>query len=211
MMFGSGSGAGSAEHPGGAASANEGSSTATDARVFLRGAQTHTTFRLHLHRQHAELEYRHHRHGRWCWSSGARDRSTTMRVNNDSAGATPPPFFRSRVRSRAAKASAIGGRLPTLFLSFQTPGTRLCAAIATPPKSRSPGLHLELLCDPSSKTRFPSSFSHVPLQRFLGFNAMETPRVSGSGRNWVGTLRAGSYGYSASFLAVRDPTCSASA
>ena len=39
------------------------------------------------------------------------------------------------------------------FSSSQTPDARLRAAIATPPKFRSPGLHLELLRDPSFKTR----------------------------------------------------------
>jgi hypothetical protein len=120
------------------------------------------------------------------------DRTTTTRVSS-SAGAIPPPprpsssfpfffpspsFFRSRVWSRAAKASAIGGLSPTLFSSSQTPDARLRAAIATPPKFRSPGLHLELLRDPSWKTRFHFYIfpvlvlAHVPLQTFLDFNAI---------------------------------------
>jgi hypothetical protein len=108
------------------------------------------------------------------------DRTTTTRVSS-SAGATPPPrppFFCSRVWSRAAKASAIGGLSPTLFSSSQTPDARLRAAIATPPKFRSPGLHLELLRDPSWKTRFHFYIfpvlvlAHVPLQTFLDFNAI---------------------------------------
>jgi hypothetical protein len=40
-----------------------------------------------------------------------------------------PSSFRSRVWSRAAKASALGGVSLTLFSSFQTLDTRLCAAI----------------------------------------------------------------------------------
>jgi hypothetical protein len=118
------------------------------------------------------------------------DRTTTTRVSS-SAGATPPPpptssfpfffpsssFFRSRVWSRNAKASAIGALSPTLFSSSQTPDARLRAAIAAPPKFRSPGLHLELLRDPSWKTRihfylFPILvLAHIPLQTFLDFNA----------------------------------------
>ncbi len=120
------------------------------------------------------------------------DRTTTTRVSS-SAGATPPPpplttssfpfffpsssFFRSRVWSRNAKASAIGALSPTLFSFPQTPDARLRAAITAPPKFRSPGLHLELLRDPSWKTRihfylFPILvLAHIPLQTFLDFNA----------------------------------------
>ena len=111
------------------------------------------------------------------------DRTTTTRVSS-SAGANPPlhpPSFPcSRVwSSRAAKASAIGGLSPTaLFSSSQTPDARLRDAIATPPKFRSPGLHLELLRDPSWKSRihfylFPILvLAHVPLQTFLVFNTL---------------------------------------
>ena len=125
------------------------------------------------------------------------DRTTTTRVSSN-AGAThphphtlPPPrpsfsfpffpsssFFRARVWSRATKASAIGALSPTLFSSSQAPDVRLRAALATPPKFRSPGLHLELLRDPSWKTRihfylFPILvLAHVPLQTFLDFNAI---------------------------------------
>ena len=57
---------------------------------------------------------------------------------------------------------------------------RLGAAIAIPPKSdfRGPGLHLELLSDPSWKTRihfylFPILvLTHVPLQMFFDFYAI---------------------------------------
>ena len=48
----------------------------------------------------------------------------------------------------------------------------------TPPKIRSPGLHLELLRDPPWKTRilfylFPTLvLTHVPPQTFLDFNAI---------------------------------------
>ena len=119
------------------------------------------------------------------------DRTTTTRVSS-SAGALPPPrpssssfpfsssfFSRSRVLwSRAAKVSAIGALSPTLFSSSQTPDARLRAAIAAPPKFRSPGLHLELLRDPSWRTRlhfylFPVLvLAHVPLQTFLDFNTI---------------------------------------
>jgi len=115
------------------------------------------------------------------------DRTTTTRVSS-TAGATPlhlPPslpffpsfIFRSRVWSRA-KPSALAGLSPTLLSSSQTPDARLRAAIAAPPKFRSPGLHLELLRDPSWKTRlhfylFPFLvFAHVPLQTYLDFNAI---------------------------------------
>jgi hypothetical protein len=94
------------------------------------------------------------------------------------------PFLRSRAAATVAastspSASALGGLSPTLLSSFQqTPDARLRAAIAAPPKFRSPGLHLELLRDPSWKTRlhfylFPVLvFAHVPLQTFLDFNTV---------------------------------------
>lgn len=77
------------------------------------------------------------------------------------------------------------------------------AASAAQPKFRSPGLHLELLRDPSWKTRlhfylFPLLvLAHIPIQTFLDFNAVfilievakfpnpDAPGVPGSGRNWV--------------------------
>lgn len=77
------------------------------------------------------------------------------------------------------------------------------AAGAVQPKFRSSGLHLELLRDPSWKTRlhfymFPLLvFAHIPIQTFLDFNAVfimielarfpnpDAPGVPGSGRNWV--------------------------
>ena len=128
--------------------------------------------------------------------SGARREPTeraTTRVSSN-AGAAPPPlptpstprfpslpflpfFFRSRVWSRATT-SALEGRSPTLFSSSQTPDARVRAATAAPPKFRAPGLHLELLRDPSWKTRlhfylFPFIvLAHVPLQTFLDFNAV---------------------------------------
>ena len=113
------------------------------------------------------------------------DRTTTTRVSS-TAGVAPttlPPLlpsflpFLPRVWSRA-KASALDGLSPTLFSSSQTPDARLRAAFAAPPKFRSPGLHLELLRDPSWKTRlhfylFPLLvLAHVPLQTFLDFNAV---------------------------------------
>ncbi|KAF8497888.1 hypothetical protein F5888DRAFT_1803346 [Russula emetica] len=65
------------------------------------------------------------------------DRTTMTRVSS-SAGATPPPSFLLHLSS----APVYG----------PTPDARLRAAIATPPKFRSPDLHLELLHDPSYKT-----------------------------------------------------------
>jgi hypothetical protein len=109
------------------------------------------------------------------------DRTTTTRVSSSARATTPlPPPFSRVVWSRAAKASAIGGLSPTTLFSSssQTPDARLRAAVATPPKFRSPGLHLELLRDPSWKTRihfylFPILvLAHVPLQTFLDFNAI---------------------------------------
>ncbi|KAI0266903.1 hypothetical protein BGY98DRAFT_462221 [Russula aff. rugulosa BPL654] len=82
------------------------------------------------------------------------------------------------------------------FSSSQTPDARLRAAIATPPKFRSPGLHLELLRDPSFKTRVHFYLwpflvlAHVPLQTFsisivAKFPNPNSPGVPGSGHNWV--------------------------
>jgi hypothetical protein len=119
---------------------------------------------------------------------GPTERSATTRVSSTAAAAPPPPprfpslpflplFFRSREWSRAT-ASALGGLSPTVFSSSQTPDARVRAAIAAPPKFRSPGLHLELLRDPSWMTRlhfylFPILvFAHVPLQTYLDFNAV---------------------------------------
>ncbi len=120
---------------------------------------------------------------------GSQDGSDDYPRRRSSAGATPPPtssfpfffpsssFFRSRVWSCNAKASAIGALSPTLFSSSQTPDARLRAAIMAPPKFCSPGLHLELLHDPSWKTHihfylFPILvLAHIPLQTFLDFNA----------------------------------------
>ncbi|KAI9453375.1 hypothetical protein F5148DRAFT_1277448 [Russula earlei] len=138
------------------------------------------------------------------------DRTTRVSSSTDAAPPHPrfpslpflPFLFRSRVWSRAS-ASAIGRPSPTLLSSSQTPDARLRVAIAAPPKFRSPGLHLELLRDPSWKTRlhfylFPLFvLAHVPLQTYLDFNAVfilieaakfpnpDAPGVPGSGRNWV--------------------------
>ena len=113
--------------------------------------------------------------------------TATPRVSSTVAGAShyrlpslpflPSSLFRSRVWSRA-KASALEGLSPTLLSSSQTPDARLRAASAAPPKFRSPGLHLELLRDPSWKTRlhfylFPLLvLAHLPLQSYLDFNAV---------------------------------------
>jgi hypothetical protein len=123
--------------------------------------------------------------------SGARrdptaDRTTTRVSSNAAPSPSTPRFpslsflpflFRPRVWSRATM-SAFGGRSPTLLSSPQTPDARVRAAIAAPPKFRAPGLHLELLRDPSWKTRlhfylFPFIvFAHMPLQTFLDLNAV---------------------------------------
>ncbi|KAI0251640.1 hypothetical protein BJV78DRAFT_1282308 [Lactifluus subvellereus] len=152
---------------------------------------------------------------------GTRRRLTdqTTRVSSTAPPPSSPRFLRtisvapfssflwSRATAAATatpSASALGGRSPTLLSSSQqTPDARLRAAIAAPPKFRSPGLHLELLRDPSWKTRlhfyiFPVLvFAHLPLQTFLDFNAVfvliqvakfpnpDAPGVPGSGRNWV--------------------------
>jgi hypothetical protein len=100
----------------------------------------------------------------------------------------PFPFFSSLLRSCLGPRSRFpeGRRLsptptPTHFSSFkQTPDARLRAAIADPPRFRALGLHLELLRDPSWKTRlhfyaFPLLvFAHVPLQTFFDFNTLFT-------------------------------------
>jgi hypothetical protein len=117
------------------------------------------------------------------------DRTTTRVSSNAAAAPTTPstprfpslpflPFiFRSRVWSRVTT-SALGGLSPTLFSSSQTPDARVRAAIAAPPKFRAPGLHLELLRDPSWKTRihyylFPLIvLAHVPLQTYLDLNTV---------------------------------------
>jgi hypothetical protein len=108
------------------------------------------------------------------------DRTTTTRVS------PCHPFFSflslllSRVWSCAAKTSALGGLLLTLLSLFRHRIICLCTAITATPKLRSPGLHLEPLCDMSWKTRFhfypihsPSSSSPPrPLQTYLDFNAI---------------------------------------
>ena len=113
------------------------------------------------------------------------DRVATSRVSSSAGVTIPPPLlpplpfslFRLRVWSRA-KASALEKLSPTLLSSSQTPDARLRAATAAPPKFRSPGLHLELLRDPSWKTRlhfylFPLLvLAHLPLQTYLDFNAV---------------------------------------
>jgi len=110
---------------------------------------------------------------------------TTTRVSSFPFG------FGSRIWSRAT-ASPLG-QSPTLL--SQTPdathshsharlrsaaaaAAAAAAASAAQPKFRSPGLHLELLRDPSWKTRFHFYmfrllvFAHIPLQTFLDFNAV---------------------------------------
>ncbi|KAI9456816.1 hypothetical protein BJY52DRAFT_1187652 [Lactarius psammicola] len=135
---------------------------------------------------------------------------TTTRVSSFPFG------FGSRIWSRAT-ASPLG-HSPTLL--SQTPdathshshgrlrsaaaaAAAAAAASAAQPKFRAPGLHLELLRDPSWKTRlhfylFPLLvFAHIPMQTFFDFNAVfilievakfpnpDAPGVPGSGRNWV--------------------------
>ncbi|KAI0263628.1 hypothetical protein BC834DRAFT_844491 [Gloeopeniophorella convolvens] len=122
-------------------------------------------------------------------AAARRDRDATDQTRVSSLAA--PPLLSSRVWSRAT------GRSPTLL------SQALRARAAAPPRFRAQGLHLELLRDPSWKTRlhfylFPLLvFAHVPLQTFLDFNAVfmiievskfpnpVAPGVPGSGRNWV--------------------------
>ena len=121
--------------------------------------------------------------GAGAGGAGSRRELGTDRTRVSSSAGAPPrsssSFFCSLVWSRgAAKASAISGLSPTLFSSSQTPDARLRVAIATPPKFRSPGLHLELLRDPSFKTRIHFYLwpiiilAHVPLQTFLDLNTL---------------------------------------
>ena len=122
-------------------------------------------------------------------SSGAARRETdqtTTRVSSFMFG------LGSRIWSRAATSPP--GHSPTLL--SQTPvdaphshshgrlrsataaAAAAAAASAAQPKFRAPGLHLELLRDPSWKTRlhfylFPLLvLAHVPIQTFLDFNAV---------------------------------------
>jgi hypothetical protein len=91
----------------------------------------------------------------------------------------------SRIWSRATASAP--AHSPTLI--SQTPHSHshgrlrsitaaAAAASAAQPKFRAPGLHLELLRDPSWKTRlhfylFPLLvFAHIPIQTFLDFNAV---------------------------------------
>ena len=97
----------------------------------------------------------------------------------------------SRIWSRATASAP--GHSPTLLSqtpdaphshshgrlrSAATAAAAAAAASAAQPKFRAPGLHLELLRDPSWKTRlhfymFPLIvFAHIPIQTFLDFNAV---------------------------------------
>jgi hypothetical protein len=174
MMFGSDGGAGPAEHPGGAASASEDCQQQMPV-PFSGGRKPTLRFVRIVSMQDSNA-------ATTATGTGGRrepgtDRTTTTQVSSN-AGAPPPFPSCSRVWSRAAKTSAIGGLPPTLFFSSQSPDACLRAAIATPPKFRSLGLHLELLLDPSFKTRlhfYPFSLlvlARVPLQTFLDFNTM---------------------------------------
>jgi hypothetical protein len=139
----------------------------------------HTMFRSH--RQHAGFECRHLRHRRpWRWWSPGAAIERRRRYRS-----IPPSHFFILlmlpyiVPWGGASASAIGGLSPTtLFSSSQTPDARLRAAIATQPKFRSPGLHLELLRDLSFKARMHFYLwpililAHVPFQTVLDFNAV---------------------------------------
>jgi hypothetical protein len=120
------------------------------------------------------------------------DRTMTMRVSRSARATHSPSFFlsssfRSRVWSRAAKASALGGLSLTPLSSFHAPDIRSFAVI---PSSDLPGLHLELLCDRSWKTRFHfypihSSSSPTRLFRHISFIrrvGLFEPCMTGSSR-----------------------------
>jgi hypothetical protein len=153
---------------------------ATDARNTLhRRPQAHTT--LHSHREHAGL-------GRSdkLWSRAQGDGS------DDDAG--KQLHVRPRIPHLVPRHYPQPGHSPTLL--SQTPvdaphshshgrlrsataaAAAAAAASAAQPKFRAPGLHLELLRDPSWKTRlhfylFPLLvLAHVPIQTFLDFNAV---------------------------------------
>jgi hypothetical protein len=107
---------------------------------------------------------------------------TTTRVS------TFPFGFGSRVWSRAtaspqAHSPTLLSQTPDASHSHAHPRLRAAAAAAAAanaaqPKFRSPGLHIELLRDPSWKTRFHFYlfpvlvFAHIPMQTFFDFNAV---------------------------------------
>ncbi len=107
----------------------------------------------------------------------------TARVSN-SAGANPspspsplplPPLSFARVYGLLRK--RLQSEDSPTFSSSQAPDDRMRAVIEPLPRFKSPGLHLELLRDPSWKTRLhfylsmSTHFAHVPFQMFLDFNA----------------------------------------
>ena len=146
------------------------------------------------------------------------DRSTTMRVSS-SAHATPRPFSLSsapvydpvlRKRLRSEDRHQPLSLLPT--------DARLCPAILTSPKFQSPGLHLELLRDPSLKTRFhfypitphprrPRASSNIPrLQYFICPLSIELELLNYA---WPGILVDSGFSkwvLAAVISAVFDPT-----
>lgn len=190
-MFGSGDSttAGPTEHPGG-----EPASASQDRQrqmpMPLSGGRKPTpTIRSHC--QHAGLErHRHCHRGRYqwsWWSLGDRDKLDDEDAGKQFVSVPPfhprpssyfpffpsPSFFGYRVWSRAAK----GGLSPTPFSSSPDTGCPLACRFHDDNRRssfRSPcSLHLELLRDPSWKTRIHFYLflilvlAHVPLQAFL--------------------------------------------
>jgi len=179
MTFGSGSGAGPAEHPGGAASCQRRPSTA-GACAFLRRPQTHNVFRSH--RQFAVLYSDAATTA--TGPSGRRelgtDRMTTTQVSSI-ASASAALLHPSSVPVHGPvlrKASVIGGLSQTPFL---LPRHRMPACVPLSRHRQSSDFlacTLELLRDPSYKTRihfylFPILvLSHVSHLAFLDINAI---------------------------------------
>ena len=113
--------------------------------------------------------------GSSCWELGINQTTTTWVSCHPSSSSSFPC---SRVwSSHVAKASVIGGVLPTTFISSsQTPDAHLCDTLAAPRKFRSPGLHLELLRDPSCKT-------HIHFSRHDTCHGSNSSTGYGSGHN----------------------------
>ncbi|KAI0320240.1 hypothetical protein OF83DRAFT_631016 [Amylostereum chailletii] len=119
--------------------------------------------------------------------------AATQREPTEQTRVSSAAPLHSRVWSRAT-----GGMSPTLVSQILDGRLRLSR-----PKFRSPGLHLELLRNPSWKSRlhfyiFPLLvLAHIPLQTFFDFNAAfilieiakfpnpVAPGVPGSGQNWA--------------------------
>ena len=182
MIFGSGSGAGPAEHPGGAASASEDRPSTPDVCAFLRRPQAHNAFRSH--RQFAVLYSDAATTA--TGPSGRRelgtDRMTTTQVSSI-ASASAALLHPSSVPVHGPvlrKASVIGGLSQTPFL---LPRHRMPACV---PLSRHRQSSDYLACTWNSCATRPTKrasifylfpilvLAHVSLQAFLDFNAIYT-------------------------------------